>query len=125
MSYVRLLCLAALFNYPFLAQAQVQWSLSTDIQSQYVAPTLGVVLHDRPVVQSSLTATFSNGCFVNLWGSKSFHGERDALDFGNEVDYTFGCGGTFDGWGWSASVSYFDLAPSSMPATTSFRVRWS
>lgn len=63
-----------------------------------------------PVIQGGGTVAFKNGCFFNIWGSKSL--ERvEGLDYGNEMNYAGGCGGRVNDFGWKAAVNYLDIAP--------------
>lgn len=105
------LALALVMSAAQASLAQIGWEVSTDLKSKYVAPGLGFVADQGPVAQMGITASLSNGLYVNVWGSKSLTDRSRQLNFGDELNYTLGWGCTLAGFGVAASVSYFDLAP--------------
>ncbi len=87
------------------------WSWSTEVWSKYVAGPNGAVSYDKPVLQSSITATWSNCLFVSIWSSKALGSGSARGNGGNEVDWTIGCAKTFDnGVGVMVSFNYYDLS---------------
>ena len=109
------ICLAALVAAPLMALAAAQaqmpsFSLSVDVASSFVAGSNGRVLHERPVAQTNLRATWGNGLYVNLWGSKSLSGLPSRYNFGNEIDYSIGYNGEFRGFHFTMEANYFDVS---------------
>jgi hypothetical protein len=67
------------------------------VYNQYLAFGSAAVLHENPVSQASLRATFKNGIFVELWHSVSlddFYGDS----LGNELDFILGWNGSIGEW---------------------------
>ncbi len=91
--------------------AQITVEATTEFKSKYVTPGLGLLADKGPVVQMGVTASAPSGFFVGVWGSKSLTDRGGQLNFGDEMNFTLGWGGTLAGFGVAASVSYFDLAP--------------
>jgi hypothetical protein len=90
------------------AQAQVAWTLETQVWSQYLAGDTGQLLYKGPGAQSSITASFANGCFINLWDWRAF-GRSEQGNY-SEADYTVGCAIPLEqGVNLNLGLAYFDL----------------
>lgn len=68
------------------ANAEVNGSFSSQLRPKYVGGD-GAVFYNNPVVQSNLFVGFSNGVYVDVWGSKSL---TSGQNYGNEVDSAIG-----------------------------------
>jgi len=71
--------------------------------SQYFGGN-GAIYHDRPVLQGNVTFSFRGGCYVDFWGSRTNGSWR--ATWGDEVDFTVGCGNNFV----DAGISYLLLS---------------
>lgn len=69
----------------------------------------GAIFHPGPVEQVSVTSPLKKGCYINLWTSTGLDRRNLQPDFGDEVDYTFGCARNVKGFGFDGGVSYFDV----------------
>lgn len=75
------------------SNAPVKVTLSSYVANQYLGFGAGAVLSKDPVVQTSLTASFSNGIYLNVWNSRSLRGRWNNQSLGNEIDYGIGWNG--------------------------------
>lgn len=71
--------------------------------SQYFGSN-GAIYHDRPVLHGNVTFSFRGGCYVDVWGSRT-NGSWCAT-WGDEADFTVGCGNDFV----DAGISYLLLS---------------
>lgn len=88
---------------------ETEMSLSSKVLSRFVNQA-GLVLHDRPVLQTSLTAATPSGAYANLSHSVGLDDADPSSNSGDEIDYTLGWSGnvvekvTLD-----ANVAYYDV----------------
>lgn len=75
------------------------------VVSDYAFPEFGFVQYDGPVLQGGATATWDNGWFADVWGSKALDGNSA----GSEVDYTLGWSGLCGEVHCTFSIAGFDL----------------
>ncbi|OGE88350.1 MAG: hypothetical protein A2760_03570 [Candidatus Doudnabacteria bacterium RIFCSPHIGHO2_01_FULL_50_67] len=85
------------------AQTKPAVTLSANIADHYVVKP-GREVHDRPVVQTSLTFDLGRGFSLDVWGSTDFGLNRNS---GREIDWTV----FWSGKSARVGVTYFDLNP--------------
>lgn len=82
------------------------------IYSRYVTG-IGTVAgtHHEPALQGGCTKSFTNGLYVNAWGSQSLRDPGFDRTFANEFDLTAGWKKQLaDKWSLETHVAYFDIA---------------
>ena len=77
----------------------VTFSGGIEAWSRYFGSS-GAIYHDKPVLQGNVTFSFRGGCYVDIWGSRTNGSWR--ATWGDEVDFTVGCGNDFV----DAGISY-------------------
>lgn len=88
---------------------EAEFTVAPRVSSQFVNVG-GIVLHDRPVLQTSLTAATPSGAYANLFHSVGLDDADLSNNGGDEIDYTVGWSGdlvervTLD-----ANVAYYDI----------------
>lgn len=85
------------------ASAEISGSFSSKFRPKYVGGD-GALFYNEPVVQSNLFVGFSNGVYVDVWGSKSL---ASGQNYGNEVDPAIGYAKN----GLDMGLAYWNLMP--------------
>lgn len=83
-------------------------TFSTEVWSKYVTST-GSNIHNRPVIQSSLTVSLPENFYLNFWHSAGFNDGDLSSDYADEIDYTLGWKKEINGLDFAAQISYFDV----------------
>lgn len=81
------------------------FSASSRVWSEYVGSN-GGVFHDKPVLQTNLTAAHKSGFYFDIWTSVGLESARLNDNFGEEVDLTAGWAGTKFGLQWDIGAAY-------------------
>lgn len=88
---------------------EAEFTVAPRVSSQFVNYS-GIVLHDRPVLQTSLTAATPSGVYANLFHSVGLDDGDLSSNGGDEIDYTVGWSGTMvEKVTLDANVAYFDI----------------
>ncbi|OHB18384.1 MAG: hypothetical protein A2749_02700 [Parcubacteria group bacterium RIFCSPHIGHO2_01_FULL_45_26] len=83
-------------------------SLSLVIASQYVSPH-GILLHDGPVLQTDLRATFPGGFTAGVWWSTGLNGEGLSSDKADELDPYVDWSRKWTRWQLQSRLAYFNF----------------
>ncbi len=83
-------------------------ALTSVMRSQYVYGN-GNPLHDKPVIQTDLCLSFSNGLWADVWGSVPCDLADTGKDYGTELYLTAGWAKTVGSYHVSLGVGYDDL----------------
>lgn len=86
-----------------------EFTITPKVNSQFVN-VAGIVLHDRPVLQTSVTAATPSGVYANIFHSVGLDdGDLDS-NFGDEIDVAIGWSGDIAGLvTLDANVAYYDI----------------
>jgi len=88
--------------------AYAKTMLSSTLRTKYAAGN-GAVFHDEPVIQSSIFHESQNGVFCSLWNSIGLDDSDPSSNFGDEIDWTVGWQGDVRGFGFEATLAYWDV----------------
>lgn len=103
---VVLAVLIAVYSHSYAEEPS--FALSTKFWSQYLDNN-GAVNHDQPVLQSDLFISLPLGFYFDFWHSMGLDETGLSTDFGDEINYTLGWGGTLNGFGFDLGFSYLDF----------------
>lgn len=92
------------------AAGESSFTLYTHTWSKYLV-NKGVLVHDKPVLQTGLTYAAGGGFFLDLWHSSGLDGTSLSSDFGDETDYTVWWSGKVESLDLQVGLAYFDLFP--------------
>lgn len=104
--------LALTATYAFVSVATAATDCDVGLYSSYVT-SIGTVAgaHKEPALQGGCTKLFTNGLYVNVWGSQSLRNPGFDRTFANEFDLTAGWKKQLtDKWSLETHIAYFDIA---------------
>jgi hypothetical protein len=71
----------------------------------------GALFHEYATMQSDWTVDFPGCGYGNVWVSFGLDDSNLSSNFGDELDLTVGCAGSFRGFNWDTGLLYIDVVP--------------